>query len=336
MEKIKKCVSVSVVVAFVAFAMVLALGGTALAKKKLSINRMTVSGGSIGGTSNLSANSLAAVAYKFCKIQGTITSNSTFTQVKVLQSDEADIATVVGYQAYDAYKGEWKGKPFPDLRVMFQCNGQTYHFVVMKDSGIKTWMDLKGKRVVVGKRGFFAEDITKKIHKALDLPYGKFFTPVNLGHSEAEAALVNGRVDAYVVMSKAPQSKVVQLTESQPCRVLGLTDKMIDKVIAKFPYLLETIIPANIYKGQTKEIKTIVGWMMFGTTKKFPEDVVYAITKAFWEHQDFAAIHYAAMGKYKLKEVQRFLAAPYHKGALKYFKEKGLKVRADMIPPEAK
>jgi len=314
----------------------LAATGPADAAEKMSMDRLTVSGGTIGGTSNLSANAIAAVIFKYCKIPTSITANSTFAQVSVLQKKEADIATAVGYQVYDAYKGTWKGTPYPDVRVLLQSNMQVYHYVTLKKSPIRNFMDLKGKRVVVGKKGFFAEDVTKRIHTALGLEYGKFFTPMFLGHSDAAASLVNGTVDAYVVMSNFPQPQVTEMAESHDCNVLGLGKEIAEKVDAKDPNLAKITIPAKSYKGMDKEADTVTAWMFYTTDKRLPDDVAYCATKNFFDNLEYAGVHYAELKNYKLKDIEGFTSAPYHKGALRYFKEKGLKIRDAMIPPEAK
>lgn len=308
----------------------------AAAADKTPMKQIVVSGGSIGGTSNLAANAFASVEYKFCKVPATVTANSTFTQVDVIQKKEADVATVVGYQAYDAYRGTWKGKPFPELRTLFQATPQAFHMFVPKSSSIYSFKDLKGKRVVVGKRGFFAEDVMKKIMVALDLKYGEYFKPLNIGHDEAASGLISGSIDAYAVMSNAPQVEAIQLTESHAMRVIGLSKDELDKVLNKFPVLQKTTIAAGSYKGMDKDIQTVVGWMYYSAAKDLPEDLAYCVTKNFWEHLDHAALNYAAIKGYKLEDVKDFLTAPYHKGVLRYYKERGLKVLDNMIPPEAK
>lgn len=336
MKKREKTMLFIVLLACVCGGLALLRPGSTQAAEKMSVDRIVVSGGSIGGTSNLSANALAAVIFKYCNIPTTITSNSTFTQITVLQNKEADISTAVGYQALDAYNGSWKGKPYPELRTLLQSNSQIFHFIVLKGSSIQSFQDLKGKRVVVGKRGFFSEDITKRIHTALGLEYGKFFTPVNLGHADASAGLVNGKVDAYVVMSNFPQPEVSELTESHACRVLGLGKDDLAKVVAKYPDLIPVTIPAKTYKGMDKDAQSIIGWMFYSCDKRLPDDVAYCATKSFFENLDNAGIHYAELKKYKIKDIESFTSAPYHKGALRYFKEKGLKVKDAMVPAEAK
>jgi uncharacterized protein len=294
-----------------------------------------VSGGSIGGTSNLSANALAAVIFKYCNVPTSIVANSTFGQVTALYNKETDIATAVGYQVIEAYNGTWKRKPYPDARVLFQCNQQVYHFITLKSAKINNFYDLKGKRVAVGKRGFFAEDVTKRVHKALGLKYGKFFKSVFLGHSDAAAALINGNIDAYVVMSYFPQPRLTEMAESHDCNIKGLGKEISEKVLSNDPNLNPVTIPATAYKGMDADVETVSAWMFYTTDKSLPEDVAYCATKSFFENIDYASVHYAVLKTYKLEDIEKFSTAPYHKGALRYFKEKGLNIPAAMIPPEA-
>jgi len=306
-------------------------------KKGFSINTLTYSGGTIGGTSNLMANGLSAIGYKFLAIQGTVVSNPTMTQVMVLQENEADISTIVGYQGYFAYNGapEYKGKPFPELRILFQGNRTAWHMAVLEGSPIYDIRDLKGKRVVVGKKGFFSENATKYLFSALGFSYNEI-TPVYLGHGDAMAALLSHKVDAYVVISDPPQPTLTQLAQAHKVRIIGLTEEEMKKALIGFPGCIRFIIPGGTYKGNEKDILCPVSWMFYGCRSDLPEDVVYGLVKAFWENQDFAGLQWSKLADYKIEDIPDFKSAPYHIGAYKYYKEKGLVIPEDMIPPEAK
>ena len=310
--------------------------GPADAAEPSAKDQLIVSGGTIGGTTNLAANALAAVIYRFCKIPTSITTNSSMGQITALRKKEADIVTGVGYQAYDAYTGALKGGPYTDVRTLFQCTEQQYYFVTMKKSPIRSFMDLKGKRVVVGKKGFFAEDVTRRIHVALGLEYGKFFTPLFLGHGDASASLVNGTVDAYVVMAAIPQPTVAEIAESHDCNVLALGKDIMEKVVSKDPNFAKAVIPAGAYKGMDKEAYSVTAWFFYNADKRLSDDIAYCTTKNFFENLDFAATNYVKIKNFKLKDIEEFMSVPYHKGALRYYKEKGLKIPDGMIPPEAK
>lgn len=307
-------------------------------KSKLgySVNRLTFSGGTIGGTSNLMANGLSAIGYKYLGIQGTVISNPTMTQVLVLQEKEADISTMVGYQGYFAYHNtsQWNREGFPELRTLLQGNRTTWHFAVMANSPIKDIKDLVGKKVVVGKKGFFSEDATKYLFEALNLDYSAI-KPVYLGHPDAMAALLTGKVDAYAVVSDPPQPTFTQLTQGHNVRIIGLTEKELELAIQKWPGSEPTIITGGTYKGNDKDILAPASWMLYGCRNELPEDVAYGLTKEFWENKEFAGLQWAKLATYKLEDVPKFKTAPYHIGAYKYYKEKGLDIPEIMIPPEA-
>ena len=60
------------------------------------------------------------------------------------------------------------------------------------------------------------------------------------------------------------------------------------------------------------------------TRAGLPNDEVYAITKAIYDHLDqLVAAHSAAKGIH-LETAAKNLPVPLHPGAAKYFKEKGL------------
>ena len=85
-----------------------------------------------------------------------------------------------------------------------------------------------------------------------------------------------------------------------------------------------------------REVQSIMEWMFYTCDKRLPDDVAYCSTKSFFENLDFVGSLYGELKDYKIRDIESFISAPYHKGALRYFKEKKLKVRDVMIPPEAK
>jgi len=62
----------------------------------------------------------------------------------------------------------------------------------------------------------------------------------------------------------------------------------------------------------------------FVTSIKVPEKIVYAITKELFDTlEEFKKLH-PAYGVLTKKNMLEGLTAPFHPGALKYFKEMGL------------
>ena len=97
-----------------------------------------------------------------------------------------------------------------------------------------------------------------------------------------------------------------------------------------------TLFDGNVYKGQlTQGTIRALGFNQFiGTTKMVDEEVVYNVTKSFWDNLD--DIHKTAVF---LKEVTKDTAftsvnLPLHKGAYRYYKEHGFDVPENLIPKD--
>ena len=84
------------------------------------------------------------------------------------------------------------------------------------------------------------------------------------------------------------------------------------------------VIPAGTYDGQTEAAETAAIQNVLVTHEGVPQDVVYRMTKAMFEHLDqLVAAHVAA------RDISRDIAAeglpvPLHPGAAAYYKEAGL------------
>jgi hypothetical protein len=84
------------------------------------------------------------------------------------------------------------------------------------------------------------------------------------------------------------------------------------------------VIPANSYKGVTKDVKTAAVNAVLIAHPKLSTDVVYNLTKALFENQaELGAAH--AKGKVlSLQGAATGVSIPFHPGATKYYKEKGV------------
>ncbi|VVN90167.1 transporter substrate-binding domain-containing protein [Pseudomonas fluorescens] len=86
--------------------------------------------------------------------------------------------------------------------VAFTSPYSSYSFVVVarKDSSIKTFEDLKGKRVA-GVRGAAEDALFQNVFNKWNVPEGKYLTVSN--DSDRNLALAQGKVDAFIVNVQA-------------------------------------------------------------------------------------------------------------------------------------
>jgi len=73
--------------------------------------------------------------------------------------------------------------------------------------------------------------------------------------------------------------------------------------------------------------------MIFITTTKVPEDIIYKVTKAIYNKEaiDEMVNVYAGLKALRTDNPSRYVTIPLHPGAERYFREKGLKVLSPSI-----
>jgi TRAP transporter TAXI family solute receptor len=85
-------------------------------------------------------------------------------------------------------------------------------------------------------------------------------------------------------------------------------------------------IPANSYSNQEEEITTVTVKATLIVDADATEDDVYNITKAIFDNIDDITKEHAKGAELSLENATEGLTVPFHAGAAKYFKEKGIEV----------
>ena len=219
-------------------------------------------------------------------------------------------------------KGAFEKKPSPkykEIRALFPIPSLTMHFVTRADAGIKSFADLAGKNVLVGKGTFSANEGTKYL-KLFGLD-GK----VNLANVElnnAVPALKNKQIDAFVTAGSFPSPNVIEAAASLPVVVLSMTDDQVKQTGAA-----RAVIPANTYAGQTAEIVTTSLPVIAYTTTQMNDKTAYELTKTFWEQRAKMAAT-APWWKGVTPDMLANIPGKIHPGALRYYKEQNFPLSA--------
>ncbi len=250
-----------------------------------------------------------------------------------IKKGDLDLGMTTIHLQYQAYHGldAWKDKPIKDQYVMWVYQPAPQNFVVREDSGVKSVQDLAGKPFNPGIRGSATEKTVEAILDAL----GIVPNWVRGGTEDAVAAIKDKRVLGYVKSGAGVDSldaSTLDIATFTPIRLLGFTDEEIAKVKAKYPYLSPIAIPKGIYK-ETPAYKTFA--MLIGTVvkKDLPEELVYKMVKAAVEGFDEQVAAYPSIKGVSLPQLTlETCNVPLHPGAVRYYKEIGLKVPDALIP----
>jgi TRAP transporter TAXI family solute receptor len=258
------------------------------------------------------------------------TSGSVFN-INAIMVGDMEFGIVQSDSQYQAFNGKdkWKDKgPQKDLRSMFSLYTESVTLIASVDSGIKTILDLKGKRVDIGKIGSgsrqnaIAALNTEKIDWKTDIKI------IKIGkNTDAPSMLMRGELDAFFYTVGHPTTAIKFATVGAK-KTLFIPIVNIESLLSEHPYYVKSFIPVSLYPqaANKEDVKTFGVKATFVTSAKIPDNVVYAVTKEVFEN--LGSLKYSDPTLNMLTKesmVTDGLTAPMHPGALKYYKEAGLK-----------
>ena len=253
------------------------------------------------------------------------TAGSTYN-IRNIQAGELDFGVAQSDWQYHAYNGtsKFEGKQFKGLRAVFSVHAEPYHIIVGKDSGIKSWADLKGKRFNIGNPGSGQRGTTEVLMAGYGTKKSDFKIATELTSTEQSKALCDGKIDAYGYTVGVPNAGVSVATDGCGAKIINLNTAVEKKLVDANPYYAFATIPKGTYKTTDADVTTFGVMATFVTSAAVSEQIVYEVTRAVFENlDDFRKLHPAFANLDPKQMITNALSAPLHPGAIKYYKEKG-------------
>jgi TRAP transporter TAXI family solute receptor len=229
------------------------------------------------------------------------------------------------YHAYNGSSLFQQYGPFPDLRSLFSLHSEPLTVVVRKDSGIRIFDDLKGKRVSIGEQGSGMYATMRQLMDMKGWKDSDFKKLLELKAIEQGAALCENRIDAMVFSVGHPNGAIQEVSSLCETRIIPVDGPDIQKFLKERPYYSLTVIPGGMYQGTPKDVRTIGVRATFVTSAAISEDEIYTVVSELFDNFDnFKLLHpvFATLNQQTM--VREGLLAPLHPGAEKYYREKGL------------
>jgi TRAP transporter TAXI family solute receptor len=240
--------------------------------------------------------------------------NKKEVELALVQSDTLDFA----FNATEAFK-----EPLKAMSAIAVLYPEVVQVVVAAAGPIKSIADLKGKKVGVGAPGSGTEANFRQLLDA----YGMKKEDVNaqyLSFSESAEAYKDKHIDAFIVTAGIPNAGIMDVATQNEIRILNIPADVAAKLTQKYPFLAAVKVPANTYKGQTAEVSTVAVNAVLIAGSSLKEAMVYNLTKALFENQAELASAHAKGKELNMKTAVTGVSIPFHPGAVKYYKEKGL------------
>jgi TRAP transporter TAXI family solute receptor len=305
------------------------IAGAAFAQQGLNIAIATGGTGGVyyplgGGMANVLSKHVPGVQAS-ARVTGGSVDN-----LKLIGSQQSEVALVMVDAAVDALKGEdkFKGNPV-EVRTLMVLYPNRMHVVSIEGTGIEKMADLKGKRVSTGSPGSATEVMAFRLIEAAGLDKDKDMRRERLGVAESVNALKDRKIDAFFWVGGLPTAAVTDLGATPNVKIKMIDHaEMVDKMNAKYNNLYTTgVIPAKMYPGQDKDNAIAVVQNILVANAKMADNVAYDIVKTFIEQRDeLVAVHAEAASITLENQSPKNSPIPWHPGAVKYFTEKGIKM----------
>jgi TRAP transporter TAXI family solute receptor len=221
-----------------------------------------------------------------------------------------------------------EGMDVDKVRLIAVGHTSDTHWIVRKDSPIKSCADFKGKVIGVGPAGSATLNIYSKKH--LDAGWGiklDDIDPKYIAFHEITRGIRDNTIDAGIIAAGYPIAAIMELARDIPIRLLETDPEALKKLRTAYPNVTPFVIPAGTYNGIDKDVHTYTLPQMWICKASLPDDLVYQIIKAVYDNsEERNAIHPMAK-KYTIENAFRgskSVPVGYHPGAIRYYKEKGI------------
>lgn len=298
---------------------------TAMAKE-----RIVFSGGPAGGTFQVVANAMQV--YKPIKASPDFkvraqSSAGSVENLRKVNSGKAQMGVVYSGHVYLGRNGQMKNDPkkYEDVMAVAWLYGAPAQLIVRKDSGIKSTADLVGKKVGVGNAGsgafancelFFTHmGIWDKIERNA------------MGYNDAAQAFGNKQLDAFWLFTAFPSGAVIMAAQTNDIELIDLgMDAEKSGFFDKYPYFSKITVPAETYRGVGYESPSFQDSALWVANAKVTDDTVYKMLSMIYTDEGLAHMleQKKTFKKMSLDTGAQGVVTPWHPGAVKFWKEKGM------------
>jgi TRAP transporter TAXI family solute receptor len=249
--------------------------------------------------------------------------------MKLLHEEKIELALAQADIAWSAAQGKLKGlTDRVAVRTLLGTVSAYMHIVTLDGLGINTVADLRGKRVSTGLSGSGTEIKALRVLEASGVTSDNLSTHAHQDYPEAAQALKDGKLDAFAWDATLPGQAIFDLaaTPGIKIRLLSTGDAVRQMVTKYGPFYFVAPIPKGTYPGVNEDVPAAAGKTLFVTHDRIEDSRAYEITKAVLEHIPELITAFAAAKEINPTNAVLGSSIPFHPGALRYYKEKGISV----------
>ena len=195
---------------------------------------------------------------------------------------EVDFGITAENNAYDALAGVEPYTQEYDIQGVARLHPSALHIVVLDSSPIKTFEDIKGKKVTLGAAGSGGIPVAAKLFEEYGWTFDDIvanYLPTNDGFTQ----LSDGNIDAAIGLFGFPGSACLELASTKKIRFIDIDQDIIDKMVEKYPYYAQVDISEDVYNTDNP-FRTIGTINCLIVRPDLDEDTVYWVTKSIFDN----------------------------------------------------
>jgi TRAP transporter TAXI family solute receptor len=292
--------------------------------------RIVFGGGPAGGTFQVVANAIQVYGPVKDVPDFTVKAQSSAGSVENLRKTDAgrqQMSVVYSGHVYLGRNGMMKNdtKKYENVLAVAWLYGAPAQLVVKKGSGITSVKDLVGKKVGVGNAGsgafancelFFSHmGVWDKIERNA------------MGYNDAAAAFGNNQLDAFWLFTAFPSGAVIMAAQTNDIALLDLNkDAESSGFYKKYPYFGKLAVPAGTYRGVDYDAGSFQDSALWVANSKVSADAVYKLLSLIYTDEGLKHMYEQkkTFKKMSLETGATNIVTPFHPGAEKFWKEKGM------------
>ena len=305
------------------------LGAAVASAQQATLTLGTAAG---GGTYNVYGDATAKVLTEKAKLQvipqQTQGPNQNMILVDEKKIELAMVTMGVALQGLSG-TGAWtRGKKYENVRALYPMYDTPLQCVALKKSGITSFKQLDGKLVGTGPKAGTAGTYFPLIFETLGMKVqARNGQSVDLANQ-----LGDGIIDAFCFGAGVPVPAFSDLDANQQVVFFTWTDAELATIRKSLPEFSEARIAKGIYKQQTDDQNTVGLFNFSIANKDLSDNLAYTITKTILENNAAMVRGHPAAKETVAANAIRNSFLPFHPGAVRYYKEKGIKLDPGALP----
>lgn len=256
---------------------------------------------------------------------------------QMLKNNEVDICFLGALNTLWAYTGENDTPKIDDMRVISSAVSSSLQYVVLKDY-VKTGhiTDLKGLKFSLGSPGSAGDQNFNIVSQALG---GLDIKAEYLSATPSAEAMKNGNLPGACFDGGIPTGAMLDLsaTPNIDIQILEFTQEDIDNMNKITPgvWFLGTV-KQGMYEKMDRDYNTAQSVGSIVCTSELSDEVVYKLLDVMFSNPDRVKAIHSACERIILENALQGVPAPLHAGAVKFYRDNGVDVPDELIPPEMK